>query len=220
MSGDYSKMSVEELEREIEGILKRQHRKDDLFRLAVLTGQMDLAKFIYHDRTHLPEARHGKNPSKAGETVAYGQALVQLLLLAKSRGLELPKVFEYAVEHMKDDEYKERKPRNGGEIRGHPVTGGRVIGKAYVVSEGNPLENAPEGSIIVVEHANPGIAETVSNALAVVTDQGGRLSHLAIVARERGMPAVIGTGNATELIRTGDLVAVDATRGIVTISEK
>lgn len=215
MPKDYSKMSVEELEGEIEGILKKQCHQDDLFRAVVLMGQMDLAKFIYHDPKHQPETRYVKNQPKGGETASFGQALVQLLLLMKSRDLDFQKVFKYAIEHMKDDEYKARKPENDHEIKGIPVTGGKVIGKAYVVSKDNTPHKAPQGSIIVMEHAETEVAELLSTAKAVVTDQGGKLSHMATVARERKIPAVIGTGNATCLIRTGDLILVDADQGTV-----
>jgi phosphohistidine swiveling domain-containing protein len=214
MSVDYSKMTVEEIRKEVAGILKRQYRQDDLFRLAVFVGQLDLAKYIYHDRKHLPDARHGK--SKAGETAAYGQALVQLLLLMESRDMDFGRVFEYAIEHMKDDEYKARTPERGDAVRGQPAGSGRVLGKAYVVSKKAPLEKAPEGSIIVMEHADAEMTANLGNVPAVVTDQGGRLCHLAIVAREMGKPVVVGTGNATELIKTGDTIVVDADQGVVT----
>ena len=218
MTENYSSMTVEELEKEIVGILKKQLHQDDLFRAVVLMGQMDLAKYIYHDKRHQPETRYVNGKTKSGETAAFGQALVQLLLLAKSRELEFSKVFEYAVEHMKDDEYKARKPENGDGVKGHPVSGGKVIGKAFVVSGKSPIEDAPKESIIVLEHADPETTEKLVDAKAVVTDQGGKLCHLALVARERGLPAIVGTGNATEKIRTGDMIVVDADQGRVTMS--
>jgi phosphohistidine swiveling domain-containing protein len=216
MPGDYSSMTVKELEKEIEDILKKQHNQDDLFRAVVLMGQMDLAKYIYHDKKHQPDSRYIKGKTSKGETTAFGQALVQLLLLMKTRGMDFSEVFSYAIEHMKDDEYKARKPENGHEVKGHPVSGGRVIGKAFVVSRSSPVHKAPPESILVMEHADSETAGNLGRALAVVTDQGGRLCHLALVAREMGMPAVVGTGNATNLIKTGDMIVVDADRGIVT----
>jgi phosphohistidine swiveling domain-containing protein len=218
MSRDYSSMTVEEIEREISSILKKQRHQDDLFRAVVLMGQMDIAKFIYHDKKHQPETRYIKTKTKSGETAAYGQALVQLLLLMKSRGMDFGDVFEYAIEHMKDDEYKARKPGNDREVRGHPVSGGRVTGKAFVASTNDMIRNAPRDSIIIMEHADHDATEQLVNVRAVVTDQGGKLCHLATIAREKGLPAIVGTGNATNIIRTGDLIMVDADRGEVTIS--
>ena len=211
-------MTVKELEREIDGILRKQRHQDDLFRLAVFMGQLDLAKFIYHDKKHQPETRYVKGKTKAGELAAFGQALVQLLLLARTRDIDFTKVFEYAIEHMKDNEYMARKPSKNGEVRGHPVSGGRVVGKAFVAINKKDIRNAPDDSIIVIEHADPDVAEQISTAKAVVTDQGGRLCHLALVAREKGLPAIVGTGNATNMIRTGDIVLVDADEGRVVVS--
>jgi rifampicin phosphotransferase len=56
-------------------------------------------------------------------------------------------------------------------------------------------------------------------AAAVVTDVGAPLSHAAIVARELGIPAVVGCGNATQLLKTGDRVRVDGGRGVVELLE-
>jgi len=213
---DYSSMSVKEIEKEIETILKGELNQDDLFRAAVFMGQLDVAKFIYHDIKHQPDTRHKHTMIKSGETAAYGQALVQLLLLMKSRKMDFAKVFEYAIEHMKDHEWKERVPENDKEVKGLPVSGGKVLGKAYVVSKNNPVHSAPENSIIVMGHANPEVTEQILTSRAVVTDQGGKLCHLATVAREKNLPAVVGTGNATKLIRDGDRIMVDADNGTVT----
>jgi phosphohistidine swiveling domain-containing protein len=218
MARDYSRMTVEELEKEVADLLKQQYRQDDLFRLAVFVGQMDLAKFIYHEKKYQPNTRYVKDRPKSGEVAAYGQALVQLLLLMNSRGMDFGKVFRYAIEHMKDAEFAARKPKKEDRVMGLPVSGGKVMGKAYVVSDENPLEKAPADSIVVMEHATSEISEYLGNFQAVVTDQGGRLSHLATVAREMGKPAVVGTGNATRLIKTGDTIVVDANEGIVTKS--
>jgi phosphohistidine swiveling domain-containing protein len=218
MEKDYSSMSIKELEGEIEEILRilPENQRSDIFRLAVLMGQMELAKFIYHDKKHNPITRYRNSKTKKSETVAFSQALVQLLLLMKVRGIDFPATFSHAIEHMKDLDFAERKPQNGDEVRGHPVSGGRVSGKAYVVSDESPVERAPKGSVIVMEHAEPGIAELLLDYMAVVTDQGGRLCHMAVVARENRFPAIVGTGNATSLIKTGDMVTVDADKGVVT----
>jgi phosphohistidine swiveling domain-containing protein len=214
-------MTVKELEKRVEAILRNQRHQDDLFRAVVFMGQLDLAKFIYHDKRHQPETRFVKGKSKSSETTAYGQALVQLLLLAKSRGVDFPEVFKYALEHMEGhEEYKARKPQDPKEIRGMSAGKGRASGKAYVVSDRNPIAKAPKGSVLVLEHADSEISHMIKDFSAVVSDQGGRLCHLAIVAREMDIPAIVGTGNATSMIKTGDCVAVDAGSGRVTVLRK
>lgn len=221
MQSDYSSMTVRELEERVERILRKQRNQDDLFRAVVFMGQLDLAKFIYDDKKRQQETRFVQGKSKSSETTAYGQALVQLLLLAKTRGMDFQEVFKYALEHMEGfEEYKARAPQSTHskkEIRGMPAGRGRARGKAYVVSGKSPISKAPKGSVLLLEHADSEISHLISGFSAVVSDQGGRLCHLAIVAREEGIPAVVGTGNATSVIRTGDTLEVDAGSGKVTV---
>ena len=220
MERDWSKLTVEDLEKEIQEILDilPENQHGDLFRAVVFLGQLEVAKFIYHDKKHNPMTRYRKSKTKQGETIAFSQALVQLLLLMKVRNIDFAQTFEHAIAHMKDMDFAERKPQNGDEIRGMPVSGGKVIGKAFVVPHGKPFSEVPKDAIVVLEHAEPGVAELLLSAKAVVTDQGGKLCHMAVVARENAFPAVIGTGNATSKIKTGDLLTVDADTGEVTVS--
>ena len=76
------------------------------------------------------------------------------------------------------------------------------------------------GEILVTTTTNIGWTPLFPRAAAIVTDVGAPLSHAAIVAREYGMPAVIGTGYATKGIKTGDKIRVDGDNGIVTIIER
>ena len=87
------------------------------------------------------------------------------------------------------------------------------------------IVNSPEegcqlktGEILVAVNTNVGWTPIFPRAAAVVTDVGAPLSHAAIVAREMGIPAVVGCGNATMLLKTGDFVRVDGGRGIVELS--
>jgi pyruvate,water dikinase len=100
-------------------------------------------------------------------------------------------------------------------IEGYPGSSGRVEGIVRYLScpeEGALLQ---EGEILLASTANVGWTPIFPRAAAVITDIGAPLSHAAIVARELGIPAVVGTGNATMRLRTGDRVLVDGGRGIV-----
>jgi phosphohistidine swiveling domain-containing protein len=216
---DYGKMTVSELEREISEIIELEGRPELLYRLAVFMGQLDFAKHIYHDKKYSPHTRPYKGGDRSAEVTSFGQALVQLLLLIKTRGLDFDEVFSHGIEHLREGEWRQRSP-GGSAIRGLPVSGGRVSGKAFVIQGSGRIEDAPEGSIAVMEHADSQISHHIRAFRAVVSDQGGRLSHLAVVAREAGIPAVIGTGNATSLIKTGDEIMVDADSGRVEIARK
>jgi rifampicin phosphotransferase len=74
-----------------------------------------------------------------------------------------------------------------------------------------------DGEILVAPFTNIGWTPVFPRAAAVVTDIGAPLSHAAIVARELGIPAVVGCGNATIRLRTGDRVRVDGSHGTVEV---
>ncbi|TCO62361.1 PEP/pyruvate-binding domain-containing protein [Actinocrispum wychmicini] len=108
-------------------------------------------------------------------------------------------------------------PPADGDIRGFPGVGGVVTGTARVVSTVEDAQALRQGEILVTVVTNIGWTPLFPRAAAVVTDVGAPLSHAAIVARELGIPAVVGCGNATARISTGDQVRVDGGRGTVTV---
>ena len=71
------------------------------------------------------------------------------------------------------------------------------------------------GEVLVAKITNPIFTPIIFLACAVKTDVGSRLSHAAIVARELGIPAVVGTENATKVLKDGDIVVVDGSKGVV-----
>ncbi len=76
-----------------------------------------------------------------------------------------------------------------------------------------------QGDILVAEITTPAWTPLFAMATGVVTDVGGPLSHGSIVAREYGIPAVLGTGVATQRIRSGQVITVDGDAGVVTLAE-
>ena len=105
----------------------------------------------------------------------------------------------------------------GGRIRGAAASPGVVEGVARVVITVQELAAVRDGDVLVCPITSPAWAPIFSNVRAVVTDIGGVMSHAAIVCREYGLPAVVGTGRATAEIRTGQMVRVDGSNGLVTI---
>ncbi|GII78410.1 hypothetical protein Sru01_33920 [Sphaerisporangium rufum] len=105
----------------------------------------------------------------------------------------------------------------GGTLRGFPGSAGIVQGPARVVTSLDEGEALRPGEILVTTVTNVGWTPLFPRAAAVVTDVGAPLSHAAIVARELGIPAVVGCGDATARLRTGDLVRVDGEHGTVDI---
>lgn len=103
-----------------------------------------------------------------------------------------------------------------GTIKGNIGCRGKVRGKVIVLlsAHGN-LEKVRKGMILVCIETTPDFLPVMKKAAAFVTDQGGITSHAAIVARELKKPCIIGTKIATKVLKDGDLVEVDAEKGVV-----
>ncbi len=103
------------------------------------------------------------------------------------------------------------------EMHGVAASAGVVEGVARVLHDVNEIGEIREGEILVCPVTAPSWAPVFGKIKAAVSDIGGAMSHAAIVAREYGMPAVVGTGDATKRIRTGDRIRVDGDRGTVRV---
>jgi pyruvate,water dikinase len=106
---------------------------------------------------------------------------------------------------------------NSNEVRGFAASSGVVEGPARVVKSVEEISRLRKGDILVCQVTNPTWAPIFQKIAAAVSDIGGSMSHAAIVAREYGLPAVVGTGNATLRIKDGQRIRVDGGRGVVTI---
>jgi pyruvate,water dikinase len=85
------------------------------------------------------------------------------------------------------------------------------------VTTADDLHAVEEGEILVCRITAPSWAPVFSKIAAAVSDIGGIMAHTAIVSREYGLPAVVGTGFATQRIRTGQLIEVNGDDGVVTL---
>jgi pyruvate,water dikinase len=103
------------------------------------------------------------------------------------------------------------------EIKGFAASRGVVEGTARVVKSVDEISRLRDGDILVCQVTNPTWSPIFNKIAAAVSDIGGSMSHAAIVAREYGLPAVVGTGTATRRIRDGQRIRVDGGRGIVTL---
>jgi len=102
-------------------------------------------------------------------------------------------------------------------LRGMAASGGVVEGVARVITSPSQLDELQQGEILVAPVTAPSWGPVFGKISATVTDIGGMMSHAAIVCREYGMPAVTGTGKASQLIKSGQRLRVDGTQGTVTI---
>ena len=104
------------------------------------------------------------------------------------------------------------------EFKGFAGSPGIAEGKARVCKTVEDIRQLQEGEILVAPTTSPSWAPAFAKIKACVTDVGGVMSHAAIVCREYGMPAVVGTGHATKIIQTGMMIRVDGSTGAITVS--
>lgn len=113
-------------------------------------------------------------------------------------------------------EFKISRPKDsGGLVRGMTGSPGKAEGMVQVVEPDNIDADFPDGGVLVCAVTTPNYVPLMRKAAAIVTDQGGILSHAAIVARELKVPCIVGTGNATKVLKNGQAVSVEADLGIV-----
>ena len=105
-------------------------------------------------------------------------------------------------------------------LRGLAASRGIAEGPAVVVSHFAQTYKVKNGDILVTSMAAPSWSPVLAKCKAAVLDAGGSMCHAAVMAREKGVPAVVGTGFATRLIKTGDILRVDGNSGEVKILKR
>ncbi|GAB4467405.1 MAG: hypothetical protein OHK0037_24170 [Elainellaceae cyanobacterium] len=101
-------------------------------------------------------------------------------------------------------------------LRGLAAAAGQILAQAWVVDDPSQVPpDLPAGQLLVMSHLPPMWLGLMQRAGGIVTEQGGMTSHGAILAREIGVPAVVGVAGVTQILRTGEWVKVDGDRGLV-----
>ena len=100
-------------------------------------------------------------------------------------------------------------------LTGIPASPGIASGKIKIVKDMKDLSKIKQGDILVTEMTNPDMVVTMQRSAGIVTDEGGMTSHAAIVSREMGIPAIVGTQEATTKLKEGEIITVDGFNGKV-----
>ena len=124
------------------------------------------------------------------------------------------------IENKYKIKLEELKYNNVKEIKGQIAFKGLAKGIVKIVYGAKQMDKVESGDVIISSMTLPDFLPAINKAAAIVTDEGGITCHAAIVARELKKPCIIGTKIATKVLKGGDLVEVDAERGIVRILEK
>jgi pyruvate,water dikinase len=108
-------------------------------------------------------------------------------------------------------------PVPAGALVGQPASAGRATGPVHLMYSPDDVTGFADGDVLVAKATAPAWTPLFARAAAVVTDGGTLAAHASLIAREYGIPAVVGTGDATHRLRTGQVVTVDGTTGVVTV---
>ena len=100
-------------------------------------------------------------------------------------------------------------------VSGLPASKGIASGPVKIVMDPREIDKVKKGDVLVTKMTNPDFVPAMKIAAAIVTDEGGSTSHAAIVSREMEIPCIVGTGNATQVLKEGEIVTVDAVDGKV-----
>ena len=100
-------------------------------------------------------------------------------------------------------------------LKGIAASSGTTQGRVKVILSPKNNDKLRDGEILVTRFTNPLFTPAIIKASAIITDTGGKTCHGAIIARELGIPAVVGTEKATKLLKDGKKVIIDGERGLI-----
>jgi phosphohistidine swiveling domain-containing protein len=161
---------------------------------------LDEMEAAFRDRQALPEAILKERYAFSVLVVVHGQSRI-------ISGQEAKALAEKTV-HRTEESMRT--------IKGMTAFPGKVQGRVQIVFNPAEISSLPSGTVLVAGMTRPDYLHLFKAAIAVVTDAGGVLSHAAITARELNKPTVTGTEIATKVLKDGDLVEVDADKGLIT----
>jgi pyruvate,water dikinase len=182
------------------------HQPDDVFwltefELDEVAGELDGGRSSLEDKTRVVAARKARFQRESRHTPP--PSLPQKVRFA---GVDFSRMLPARAEQQ-----------TGNLIKGLGASPGRVTAVARVLRGPEDFGQMKNGDVLVAAITTPAWTPLFALAAAVVTDVGGPLSHSSIVAREYGVPAVLGTGVATRRIHSGDVITVDGSAGVVTL---
>lgn len=100
-------------------------------------------------------------------------------------------------------------------LKGMPASLGIAEGKVKIIAEYGSIEKMDEGDILVAPYTTPLLTPAILKAAGIITETGGIACHAAIVARELGIPCIVGAENATKILKDGMKIAMDSKGGEV-----
>jgi pyruvate,water dikinase len=167
-------------------------------------GAFDVKSLVATRRTER-QAAYGRRPRLWAGTITHWSLHEEPY---KQGNWDWPGIYERS---------KEAARPAGGTLRGLGASAGVVEGTARVVDSPEQFDQVQKGELLICKMTSPAWVVLFTKIAGLVTDSGGALSHPAVVSREFGIPAVVGTRTATQTIKTGQRLRVDGAAGTVEV---
>lgn len=126
-------------------------------------------------------------------------------------------IFSTNKKYLKSIDKILKADNNTKEIKGVAISPGVVRGRLSIILSNSDFNKFKTGQILVASATRPDYINLMKRSVAIITDEGGLLSHAAIVSRELKKPCIVGLKRITQILKDGDLVEVDANKGVVRI---
>ncbi len=185
----------------------KRKRKDSPFIYSILCTEIgDLGKFIIHD----PKEDPGVRPMVGSEVEAYGDAVVQLLSLLRSRRIRFEDALRIGTDRLRENVARAHE-KDHGHLRGIVLAkpGVTVSGRVKVFKSKAHLKLVKDPVILVASYLELDMIADVGKIKALVTEHGGLTSHAATICREHGIPCVSQVKNATNILEDGETISIE-----------
>jgi len=136
---------------------------------------------------------------------------------SKTHEISIFQGIEAEIEAKKFEEISKYDSKTSTKVEGNVACPGKAIGEVKVLMNPSEIYKVNHGDILVTSMTSPDFIEAMRKVVAIVTNEGGLTCHAAIISRELNIPCVIGTKNATQILKDGDKVEVDADKGTITV---
>ncbi|MBD3155579.1 MAG: phosphoenolpyruvate synthase [Candidatus Aenigmarchaeota archaeon] len=170
-----------------------------------------------------------KSKQKKGTLNKYEITKIYNLGLRLEKYYQGPQDFEWAIEDgklyliqsrpiqkiYKKEEGEDVETKKEPILKGIPASPGVVSGKVKLIKDSSELDKLKKGDVLVAKMTNPDYVSAMENIAALITDEGGQTSHTSVVARELGIPCVVGTEKATKKLKNGEMITIDGDDGLV-----
>lgn len=196
--------------------IKSKHLSTQTWQLTQ-AGKTPISKA--HQKTQKLDDEHVIELSKLGKKIEdhYGNPQDIEWAMEDNRLLIVQSRPVTTLEHKKQEIVTIVDPEEASKflLEGLGASPGVASGPVKIIQDASEISKVQKGDILVAVMTNPDFVPAMRRASAILTDEGGRTSHAAIVSRELGIPAIVGSQSATQMLSTGEIITVDGTDGKV-----